>query len=110
MSAKTASLEGRIRQHWDQLSSHEQRLADAPGQLAMNTATELAQSAGVSKATTTRFFHHLGYESYEAARRLARGMQSSGSPLYLQAGPGASPMDSVMQQHLEKEIANLVNS
>ncbi|VVT45080.1 Transcriptional regulator, RpiR family [Kosakonia radicincitans] len=73
MSAKTASLEGRIRQHWDQLSSHEQRLADvllaAPGQLAMNTATELAQSAGVSKATTTRFFRHLGYESYEAARR-----------------------------------------
>ncbi len=60
MSAKPASLEGRIRQHWDQLSLHEQRLADillaAPGQLAMNTATELAQSAGVSKATATRFF------------------------------------------------------
>ncbi|MEH0874432.1 MurR/RpiR family transcriptional regulator [Pectobacterium cacticida] len=114
MSAKTASLEGRIRQHWDRLSSHEQRLADvllaAPGQLAMNTATELAQSAGVSKATTTRFFRHLGYDSYEAARRQAREMQSSGSPLYLQAAPGASPIDTVMQQHLEKEIANLVNS
>ncbi|SFT92726.1 hypothetical protein SAMN05192562_10377 [Kosakonia arachidis] len=37
-------------------------------------------------------------------------MQSSGSPLYLQAAPGASPMDNVKQQHLEKEIANLVNS
>lgn len=32
MSAKPASLEGRIRQHWDQLSLHEQRLADtSPG-------------------------------------------------------------------------------
>lgn len=114
MSAKAATLEGRIRQHWDQLSSHEQRLADvllaAPGQLAMNTATELAQSAGVSKATTTRFFRHLGYESYEAARRQAREMQRSGSPLYLQPLPGDSPLASVMQQHLEKEIANLVNS
>lgn len=114
MSAKAATLESRIRQYWEQLSSHEQRLADvllaAPGQLAMNTATELAQSAGVSKATTTRFFHHIGYESYEAARRQAREMQSSGSPLYLQSVPNASPLGSIMQQHLEKEIANLVNS
>jgi DNA-binding MurR/RpiR family transcriptional regulator len=114
MSAKPASLEGRIRQHWDQLSLHEQRLADillaAPGQLAMNTATELAQSAGVSKATATRFFRHLGYESYDAARRQAREMQNSGSPLYLQAAPGASPLDSLMQSHLEKEVANLVNT
>ncbi|MFH8135547.1 MurR/RpiR family transcriptional regulator [Pantoea osteomyelitidis] len=114
MSAKSSSLESRIRQHWDRLSSHEQRLADillaAPGQLAMNTATELAQSAGVSKATTTRFFRHIGYESYDEARRQAREMQSSGSPLYLQAAPSASPLDSVMQQHLEREIANLVNS
>ncbi|QWA13574.1 MurR/RpiR family transcriptional regulator [Sodalis ligni] len=114
MSVKTASLEGRIRQHWDQLSLHEQRLADvllaAPGQLAMNTATELAQSAGVSKATATRFFRHLGYESYDAARRQARDMQNSGSPLYLQAAPNSSPLDSLMQSHLEKEVTNLVNT
>lgn len=114
MSAKPASLEGRIRQHWDQLSLHEQRLADillaAPGQLAMNTATELAQSAGVSKATATRFFRHLGYESYAAARRQAREMQNSGSPLYLQAEPSSSPLNGLMQNHLEKEIANLVNT
>lgn len=114
MSAKPATLEGRIRQCWDQLSLHEQRLAEvllaAPGQLAMNTATELAQSAGVSKATATRFFRHLGYESYDAARRQAREMQNSGSPLYLHSGPGASPLASLMQSHLEKEIANLVNT
>lgn len=107
MNAKAATLEGRIRQHWDQLSSYEQRLADvilaAPGQLAMSTATELANSAGVSKATTTRFFRHLGYESYDAARRQAREMQSSGSPLYLQAVPSSSPLVSIIQQHLEKE-------
>ena len=114
MSAKTASLESRIRQQWDQLSLHEQRLADvllaAPGQLAMNTATELAQSAGVSKATATRFFRHIGYESYDAARRQAREMQNSGSPLYLQAAPSASPLGTLIQNHLEKEVSSLVNT
>ncbi|MFS2222717.1 MurR/RpiR family transcriptional regulator [Pantoea sp. B65] len=114
MSAKTVSLESRIRQYWDDLSSHEQRLADvvlaAPGQLAMNTATELAISAGVSKATTTRFFRHLGYENYDEARRQAREMQNSGSPLYLQQFQSASPLDALIQSHLEREVANLVNS
>lgn len=114
MSAKQASLESRIRQSWDRLSAHEQRLADvilaAPGQLAMNTATELAQSAGVSKATTTRFFRHLGYESFESARRQVREMQSSGSPLYLQQFQAESGLDSLIQSHLEREIANQVNT
>ncbi len=114
MSVKAPSLESRIRQCWDELSSHEQRLADvilaAPGQLAMNTATELALSAGVSKATTTRFFRHLGYENYEAARRQAREMQNSGSPLYLQHFQSSSPLDVIVQGHLEREVANLVNS
>ncbi|WP_413730628.1 MurR/RpiR family transcriptional regulator [Sodalis sp. RH22] len=114
MSVKTASLENRIRQCWEQLSSHEQRLADvilaAPGQLAMNTATELARSAGVSKATTTRFFRHLGYDNYDAARRQARDMQNSGSPLYLQQFQSGSPLDAVIQNHLEREVANLVNT
>ncbi|MCU5774540.1 MurR/RpiR family transcriptional regulator [Erwiniaceae bacterium BAC15a-03b] len=114
MNAKTVSLESRIRQYWDQLSSHEQRLADvvlaAPGQLAMNTATELAISAGVSKATTTRFFRHLGYENYEEARRQAREMQNSGSPLYLQDFQTGSPLDALIQSHLEREVANLVHS
>ncbi|CAI0823978.1 putative DNA-binding transcriptional regulator [Serratia ficaria] len=76
----------------------------------MNTATELAQSAGVSKATATRFFRHIGYESYDSARRQAREMQNSGSPLYLQAAPNSSPLDVLMQTHLEKEVSNLVNT
>ncbi|MFD2014830.1 MurR/RpiR family transcriptional regulator [Vibrio olivae] len=96
------------------LSSHEQQLADvllaAPGQLAMNTATELAESANVSKATTSRFFRHLGYDSYDEARRQAREMQNSGSPLYLQALSRDSSIDNIVQSHLEKEIANLVNT
>ncbi len=49
MNAKTASLEGRLRQHWERLSLHEQRLADvllaAPGQVAMNTANTKRERA-----------------------------------------------------------------
>ncbi|MFB9135032.1 MurR/RpiR family transcriptional regulator [Vibrio olivae] len=114
MPKKSLSLENRIRQNWEKLSSHEQQLADvllaAPGQLAMNTATELAESANVSKATTSRFFRHLGYDSYDEARRQAREMQNSGSPLYLQALSRDSSIDNIVQSHLEKEIANLVNT
>jgi hypothetical protein len=54
------SIESRIAECYDELSEIDQRLADvilsAPGQLAMQTATELATTAQVSKATTTRFF------------------------------------------------------
>jgi len=115
MSAKVLSIETRIRQAWEQLSAHEQRLADiilaSPGQIAMHTATELAASAGVSKATTTRFFRHLGYESYESARRQVRELQNSGAPLYLQqAADNLNPINDVIQTHLEREVANLVNT
>ncbi len=114
MPKKSLSLENRIRQDWDKLSSYEQQLADvllaAPGKLATNTATELAESAGVSKATTSRFFRHLGYESYDEARRQAREMQNSGSPLYLQPLADSPSIEHIVQSHLEKEIANLVNT
>ncbi|WP_233518929.1 MurR/RpiR family transcriptional regulator [Paraburkholderia xenovorans] len=73
-----ASIESRIAECYDELSEIDQRLADvilsAPGQLAMQTATELASSAQVSKATATRFFQKLGYASYDdAPRDCARG-------------------------------------
>src|SRR6202023_790972 len=82
------SIESRIAECYDELSEIDQRLSDvilsAPGQLAMQTATELAATAQVSKATATRFFQKLGYASYEDARAIARTAQLSGSPLYLQ--------------------------
>lgn len=114
MNTKTATIESRIRLYWDELSVQEQQLADiilsAPGELATHTATELAISANVSKATTTRFFRHLGYENYEEARKQARNMQKSGAPLYLQQLKSPSPLREQIQVHLEQEIANLVST
>jgi len=112
---RPVSIESRIAEHYDELSEIDQRLADvilsAPGQLAMQTATELAAGAQVSKATATRFFQKLGYASYEDARAIARAAQLSGSPLYLQErGRTSSRVDDVIQAHLEHEISNLANT
>jgi len=111
----SASLESRIRSRYDQMSAVEQKLSDvilaSPGQLAMQTATELAISAGVSKATATRFFRALGYDSYDAARREARKASSAGSPLYLQhLNDADQDPKELMQHHLDQEIANLAKT
>jgi DNA-binding MurR/RpiR family transcriptional regulator len=111
------SIESRIAECYDELSEIDQRLADvilsAPGQLAMQTATELATTAQVSKATTTRFFKKLGYASYDAARAVARAAQVGGSPLYLQdrgRKNASTKLDDVIQAHLRHEVENLANT
>ncbi|MFX6230815.1 hypothetical protein ABTF44_22730, partial [Acinetobacter baumannii] len=77
---------------------------------AMQTATELAESAQVSKATATRFFQKLGYASYDDARESARAALVGGSPLYLltrgakQAGSG---LDASIDAHLHHAVSNL---
>ncbi len=112
-----ASIESRIAECYDELSEIDQRLADvilsAPGQLAMQTATELASSAQVSKATATRFFQKLGYASYDDARAIARAAQVGGSPLYLQnrgRKTAGSKLDDVIQAHLQHEVENMANT
>jgi DNA-binding MurR/RpiR family transcriptional regulator len=111
------SIESRIAECYDELSEIDHRLADvilsAPGQLAMQTATELAASAQVSKATATRFFQKLGYASYDDVRAIARAAQVGGSPLYLQERGrknANTKLDDVIQAHLEHEVANLANT
>ncbi len=79
----------------------------------MQTATELASSAQVSKATATRFFQKLGYASYDDARAIARAAQVGGSPLYLQnrgRKTAGSKLDDVIQAHLQHEVENMANT
>jgi DNA-binding MurR/RpiR family transcriptional regulator len=111
------SIESRIAECYDELSEIDQRLADvilsAPGQLAMQTATELAATAQVSKATATRFFQKLGYTSYDDARAIARAAQVGGSPLYLQdrgRKSASTKLDDVIQAHLQHEVENLAST
>src|SRR6266498_400747 len=109
------SLESRIREVYDQLTDNEQRLADvivaAPGEIATHSGAELSALAGVSPATTTRFFQKLRYETYEQARRHARDARRGGSPLYLQRlEPKATALEKLVRAHMDNELANLVNT
>ena len=77
----------RIHRVYDELPEGERKAADLvldrPGELALWSASELADKAGISNATVTRFVRRLGYGSYDEARRSARSLRAHGSPLYL---------------------------
>ena len=81
----TQSVEQTIRSRYERLSVGERKLADLVlemrGELAGYSATELAESAGVSKATASRLVRRLGFSDYQAMRQQARAGAASGSPL-----------------------------
>lgn len=79
-------LTQRIHEAYPGLPDGERQIADvvleAPAELAVVTASELAQRAGVSNATVSRFFRRLAYGNFEEARQDARRLRATGSPLY----------------------------
>jgi len=79
-------------------------ILDMPSELAIWSASELAERAGVSNATISRFIRRLGYGSFEEARRAARSLRAVGSPLYLAGGMnGAS--GGLLDRHLAVETS-----
>lgn len=83
-------LDALVRAHYSGLSATEKRLADVV--LAQRdamlgySATELAQLAGVSKASAARFFRHLGYADFNAVRTQLRAHAGAQAPLHRLAG------------------------
>jgi len=81
------SFIARVRQRLPDLHPAERRLAEQmlefPGDMASYSASELAELAGVSNATVTRFVQSLGYRNFSEARRLAREEARTGSRLFL---------------------------
>lgn len=79
------SLDRHIRDVYDRLPASERRLADVVlekgGSWAAYSATELAESAGVSKATAARLVRRLGFASFQEMRHQTRDEPQSGSPL-----------------------------
>jgi DNA-binding MurR/RpiR family transcriptional regulator len=109
----TKPVEGRILDVYDGLPASERRLADVvlacQGDLASYSASELAERAGVSKATTSRLFQRLGYARFTDARREARGAGVPwGSPLSIGATE-ARPVGSgdILSAHLTRDVQNL---
>lgn len=81
------SFIARVRRRLPELHPAERRLAEQmlefPGDMASYSASELAELAGVSNATVTRFVQSLGYRNFNEARRLAREEARTGSRLFL---------------------------
>jgi len=109
---KPRMLEKRIHGLYDDLPGSERALADLilefPGDLLVYSATELSERGGVSKAAVTRFVKRLGYQDYREMQREVREAQEAGEPIYLNTGLLGSTLDRArLQQHLERDIANL---
>lgn len=100
----SVSIEQRIHAHYAGLSPQEQRAADLIldhlDDLALYSSAELAQMSGVSRATLSRLYRHLGFESFTELRETARTLRQRGVPLGADADPE-------LGRHLEQELANL---
>ncbi|MBB5392724.1 MULTISPECIES: MurR/RpiR family transcriptional regulator [unclassified Herbaspirillum] len=113
MRPSSESFVRRVRSKLDELSATERQLADFllefPGELASYAGNELAQLAGVSPSTVSRFIRHIGYDSYEEARRHVREEQEVGSPLF-QPSSGAARHVRSVAAHFQQSQANLAGT
>jgi DNA-binding MurR/RpiR family transcriptional regulator len=106
-------LSQRILALYDSMPRGERRLADLllenGSAMRHDTATSLAATAGVSKATAARFFKRLGYPSFKVAQREAR--EKSVPLVPPRPGQRNDPShagEGGLGHHLETEIRNLV--
>lgn len=106
---KAITLRERIQGHYEALSLVDRKLADVvlarEKDLLAYSATELAALAGVSKASTARFFKRLGFADFQAFRQHQRNGTPQPSPLYRMAQQGTSA--SPLQHHLAQDVQQL---
>ena len=79
------TIEERIAEHYDELSPQAQKAADTilacADDLALYSSAELARMSGVSRATLSRLYRALGFESFSQVRDEARALRSRGVPV-----------------------------
>ncbi|MCB1359676.1 MAG: MurR/RpiR family transcriptional regulator [Rhodobacter sp.] len=105
----------RIQERISRLTSAEQKLAalllENQAMIETHTATELSAMAGVSKATTARFFRNLGYTDFEEARTQAREERNRTQPyVYAATQPEGIALGRSIGDHLELELVNLTRT
>jgi DNA-binding MurR/RpiR family transcriptional regulator len=102
-------LRDRIQGQYDSLSLVDRKLADvvlAHEKDALSySATELAGLAGVSKASSARFFRRLGFTDFQAFRQHLRDGVPQPSPLYRMEHQGSR--GGPLQQHIEQDAQRL---
>lgn len=111
----TLPVETRLEEIYDKIPPSERLLADLiidfPGVLATHPISELAERARTSNAAATRLIKRLGYKNVQELRKEMREVRKDGSPRYLNTfSIGNEGFKSNIQQHLENEIQNLIQS
>ncbi|MEM6383158.1 MAG: MurR/RpiR family transcriptional regulator [Pseudomonadota bacterium] len=105
----------RIHEKQPRLTGSEQKLAhvllENQGIVETHTATELANLAGVSKATTARFFRNLGYADFEEVRLQAREERNRTEP-YARTSILSEPtvLGRSIGDHMDLELRNLTRT
>ncbi|MCP4381405.1 MAG: MurR/RpiR family transcriptional regulator [Hyphomicrobiales bacterium] len=105
----------RIQDRFDALTHSEKKLAslllDRPDEILTVSATEMARVAGVSKATTARFFRSLGYADFNDVRLQAREERNRTGPVQQVPMPAEAPTGAAtVPIHLQVEMANLTHT
>lgn len=103
------NIDERIARHRSELSPQERRAADCLlanlEDLATYRAAELADLAGVSKATMSRLFRSLGYDGFDEVRDQLRAMRHAGEPHHDRT---AGPTD--LGRHRDAEAAAIAEA
>ncbi|RJG46105.1 MULTISPECIES: MurR/RpiR family transcriptional regulator [unclassified Mesorhizobium] len=105
----------RIQEHYARLTAGEQKLAqlllNREDDILTHSATEIAEMAGVSKATAARFFQHLGYADFNEVRLQARDERNRTEPYgYSVGGSEQIALGKTVGTHLELELKNLTKT
>lgn len=87
----SARIDERIADRYEDLSPQERRAAETLlenlDDLATYRSAELADLAGVSKATMSRLFRHLGFADFDEVRDHLRALRSAGEPRRVEGTP-----------------------
>ncbi len=105
----------RIQDRFEDLAPSEQKLAtmlvEREDDLLTYSATELAELAGVSKATAARLFRSLGYRDFNEVRLQAREERNRTPPAHRRLEPADAPSGAgSISSHLQTELANLTRT
>jgi DNA-binding MurR/RpiR family transcriptional regulator len=105
----------RIQERYSRLTAGERKLAqlllDRQDDILTHSATEIAEMAGVSKATAARFFQHLGYADFNEVKLQAREERNRTEPYaYSVTRSEQVALGRTIGAHLELELRNLTKT
>lgn len=107
-------IDQRILDCYEEIPKKERKLAgvllERRLEFSSYTLSELADLAGVSKATAARLFRRLGYRSFEESRKLARQTMQWGGPLEIINSDPAAQQYTELSKHMHNDLQNLINT